>query len=140
MKEELRFEDVHVGLEIPSYEVNISTARSAVWAAANRDFSAYHYDHDCARARKLPQAIVNGRFKIALLTKYLTDWIGSEGWLFRIAAQHRGMDLTGNLMVFRGIVTSKAKKDGEKLVECDVWIEDPEGNRTCRGNATIMLP
>jgi len=140
LKEQLRFDDVNVGQEIPSYTTTVSTARSAVWAAANRDFSAYHFDHDCARERRLPQAIVNGRFKIVILIKLLTDWIGPEGWLCRIAAQHRGMDLTGNAMVVKGIVKDKIEKQGQKLVECDVWIEDPEGNKTSPGNATVALP
>jgi len=70
----------------------------------------------------------------------LTDWIGAEGWVCRIAAQHRGMDLTGRSMIVKGVVRDEIEKQGQKLVECEVWIEDPEGNRTCPGNATVALP
>lgn len=140
MKKQLSFNDIKVGMEIPSYTTTVSTRRSVVWAAACRDFDPIHYDHDYAKERKLPQAIVNGRFKVALLIRLLTDWIGAEGWVCRIAAQHRGMDLTDNPMVVKGVVRDKIEKQGQKLVECDVWIEDPEGNRTCPGKATVALP
>jgi len=140
LKKRLGFNDVKVGMEIPGYTTTVSTRRSVVWAAASRDFDPIHYDHNYAKERKLPQAIVNGRFKIALLIKLLTDWIGPEGWVCRIAAQHRGMDLTGNRMMVRGIVQDKIDQQGQKLVGCEVWIEDPDGNRTCTGDATVALP
>lgn len=44
------------------------------------------------------------------------------------------------LMVIKGIVRAKIGTPEQKLVECDVWIEGPEGNRTCPGNATVALP
>ncbi len=50
------------------------------------------------------------------------------------------MDLTGNPMVVKGVVRDKVEEQGQKLVECEVWIEDLEGNRTCPGNATVALP
>ena len=140
MKGQLTFDGIEVGMGIPSYTTSVSTRRSAVWAAACRDFDPIHYDHEYAREKKLPQAIVNGRFKVALLIKLLTDWIGAEGWVCRIAAQHRGMDLTDNRMAVKGVVRDKVEKQGQRLVECDVWIEDPDGNKTCLGNATVALP
>lgn len=139
MQRQLRFNDIKVGMEIPSFTTTVSTTRSAMWAGASGDFSAYHYDHDVARARKLPQAIVNGRFKVAILLRLLTDWVG-EGWVCRLAVQHRGMHLTDSPLLVKGIVQDKVEKQGQKLVECEIWIEDPQGNRTSRGEATVALP
>ena len=53
-----------------------------------------------------------------------------QGWL----------DLTGKPMTVKDVVKDKVEEAGQKLVECDIWVEDPEENKTCPGNATVALP
>jgi hypothetical protein len=95
---------------------------------------------DFAIATGLDGIIVHGRLKIAFLVQMLTDWIGDEGKLKKLACQHRGMDLPAVDMKCKGKVTNKYVTDGEHCVECEIWTENPEGRKTAPGTATLVLP
>ncbi len=92
MSKQLYFEDVKEGTEIPTIIKNPTTMQLVKFAGASEDFNPIHYDKDKALADGLPGVIAHGRLKNAFLIQVLTDWIGDEGWLKKIAIQHRGMD------------------------------------------------
>lgn len=140
MAGQLYYEDVGVGAEIPPLRKHPSSRQLVMWAGVSGDFYEIHYDKDFAKGRGLPGVIVHGKLKSSFLGQLLTDWIGDQGAVRRIACQHRGMDFPGQDMLVKGKVTHKYVKDGEHLVECEIWTENPEGERTARGTATVSLP
>lgn len=140
MTQQLTFEEVRVEMEIPPLVKETSSRMSAKWAAASGDFDPIHYDQAFARNQKLPDIIVNGRLKIALLSQLMTQWIGPQGFLKKIAASHRGMDIVNEPVTCKGVVTKKYVADGQKTVECRIWIENRKGETTSPGTATVVLP
>jgi hypothetical protein len=50
------------------------------------------------------------------------------------------MDVPGQEMTCRGKVTGKRKEGGENLVDLEVWTENPAGQKTTPGTATVALP
>ena len=85
MAEQLFYEDVEVGMEIPPLVKNPTTRQLVKWAGASGDFYEIHYDKDFATAAGLPGVIVHGRLKSAFLGQLLTDWIGEEGTVEKMA-------------------------------------------------------
>ncbi len=140
MPSSLMFEDVSEKMAIPILVKDSSSRLSAMWAAASGDFDPIHYDKDFARAQKLPDIIVNGRLKIALLAQLLTDFAGPKGRLRRLAARHQGMHIVGKPLTLKGTVTKKYRDGGENRVDCEIWVESPEGEKNSLGTATIALP
>ncbi len=132
--------DVQIGMEIPPLIVKTSSRMSAKWAAASGDFDPIHYDRDYAVGQKLPDAIVNGRLKIALLSQLLTNWVGPHGFLKYLRASHRGMDIVNDPLTCKGVVTNKFNENGQLMVECKVWVENRKGEITTPGSATVILP
>jgi len=140
MSEQVYFEDVTEGSEIPTLIKNPTPMQLVKFAGASEDFNPIHYDKDRALADGLPGTIVHGRLKNAFLIQVLTDWIGDEGFLKRIAIQHRGMDLPGSPIVCKGTVTRKYTESGENLLDCEVWTENAKGEKTAPATATVRLP
>ena len=140
MAEQLYYEDVEVGMEIPPLVKHPSTCQLVKWAGASGDFYEIHYDKDFAQAAGLPGVIVHGRLKSAFLGQLLTDWIGEEGTVEKIAVRHRGMDFPGQQMLCKGRVTKKYSEDGKFLAECQIWTENPAGEKTAPGTALVSLP
>ncbi|MCS7294295.1 MAG: MaoC/PaaZ C-terminal domain-containing protein [Chloroflexota bacterium] len=135
-----RWSEVHEGMEIPPLKKNCSTQQLVMWAAASGDFYQIHYDKDFALATGLKNIIVHGALKHAFLGQLLHDWIGNEGRIKRFGCSYRGMDYPNQDIICRGIVTRKYEKDGEKLVDLEIWTENPEGQKTSPGSATVRLP
>ena len=140
MAEQVFWEDVTEGMELPSLVKEPTTRQLVQYAGASGDFYEIHYDKDFAIGNKLDGPILHGALKSAFLGQLVTDWIGQQGILKRLQCQYRGMDAPGNAITARGTVTRKFEEDGQRMVECSIWLENSEGQNTTPGNATVILP
>jgi acyl dehydratase len=135
------FEDVDEGQEIPSLVKEPSTQQLVLWAAGSGDFYQIHYDLEFARSTGLPGLIVHGALKHAFLGQMLWDWVGAEGGrIKKFGAGYRGMDYPNQQITCRGVVTRKYRECDENLVDLEIWTENPTGQKTTPGTATVALP
>ncbi len=137
MADQLYFDDVHEGMELPTLRKDPTTQQLVMYAGASGDFYQIHYDRQFALGNGLPDVILHGALKNAFLGQLITDWVGEHGRLARLSVQYRGMDVPGTPIFAKGVVTKKGE-DGE--VECDIWLENAEGKRTTPGSAAVVLP
>ena len=137
MAEQVYFEDVEEGTELPTLRKDPTTQQLVMYAGASGDYYQIHYDRQFALGNGLPDVILHGALKNAFLGQLMTDWIGEQGRLARLSVQYRGMDVPGTPIFAKGVVTRKGE-DGE--VECDIWLENAEGKRTTPGSAAVVLP
>ncbi len=140
MAEQVYFEDVDEGDEIPNLNKNCSTQQLVLWAAASGDFYQIHYDQDFARSTGLKGLIVHGALKNAFLGQLLHDWAGEQGTVKKFGCSYRGMDEPKQDIVCRGVVTKKYEEGDQSFVELDIWTENPEGRKTSPGTAVVTLP
>jgi acyl dehydratase len=140
MADQVCFEDVNVGDEIPKLVKNCTTQQLVMWAAGSGDMYQIHYDKDIAAGNGLPGVIVHGALKNAFLGQMLWDWIGEKGKIKKYNCQYRGMDVPGQEIICRGVITAKRQEDGKNLVDLDIWTEKPDGDKTTPGKATVILP
>ena len=135
----ISWEEVNEGMEIPELKKNCSTQQLVHWAAGSGDFYQIHYDLEFAKSTGLDGLIVHGALKHAFLGQLLHDWIGNSGRIKRFGCSYRGMDVPNEDILCRGKVTKKYEENGERLVDLEVWTENPKGKRTTPGTATVKL-
>src|SRR5438067_1026598 len=102
MGQQVYFEDVAEGQEIPSLKKNCSTQQLVQWAAASGDFYQIHYDKDFAQSTGLKGLIVHGALKNAFLGQLLHDWIGERGQLRGFGASSRRWGISARRCTCRG--------------------------------------
>ena len=124
-----------VGQELPELIKHPTTRQLVQYAGAQGDFYEIHYDQDFARSVGLPGVILHGLLKAAFLGQLVTDWLGDRGTLKTFEVSYRGIDQPGRPYRCRGSVTKV--EAGE--AELEVWGEDPDGNRTTIGKATVEV-
>ncbi len=141
-REQVFFDDVELGIEIPSLAKGPITMMDMVkFASMNGDFSPVHYDNKFAmEMRGFPAAIVHGLQVVTYLSQLLTDWIGPNGALEKFASQVRAPTLAGDTLTMKGKVTKKYTKDSENYLECKVWGKKQDGTVVIQGSATVTLP
>ncbi len=140
MMAQLYFEDISEGQEVTTLTQHCDSQRLVYWAAGSGDFYQIHYDKDFAQRTGLPDRIVHGALKHALLGRMLHEWVGVEGSVKRVACQYRGMDGVDKDVICKGAITGKRSENGENLVDLEIWTETPEGQKTTPGTATVALP
>lgn len=140
MAEQVYWDDVEEGEELPPMVKNPTTQQLVKYAGASGDYYQIHYDKDFAMNNDLDNVILHGALKNAFLGHLVTKWMGPEGDLKRLACQYRGMDIPGTPVTAKGVVTRKYQEKGANLVDCEIWLENQGGEKTTPGSATVALP
>lgn len=135
----VKWSEVSEGMQIPDLKKNCSTQQLVLWAAGSGDFYQIHYDKDFAVGTGLPGLIVHGALKNAFLGQLVHDWIGNNGRIKKYGCSYRGMDYPNEDIICKGVVTRKYEEGGEKLVDLEVWTENPQGKKTTPGSATVRI-
>ena len=137
----LFWDDVTEGEEIPAYSVKVGYMELNRFAGANDEYVPIHMDAEYAKnVAKLPDVIVMGNLKLAYLANALSDWIGDDGWIEKLAVDYRKMDVVNKTLSAKGKVTKKYQENGKSLIDLDVWVENEDGEVTTPGRATVSLP
>ena len=90
MSEQVFFEDVKVGDEIPTNTEVISEVQMFFFSAATNNGHRIHYDRPYAMGVEgHPDILVHGPLQAGLMAKTLTDWAGPRGRLVKIQLQNR---------------------------------------------------
>jgi hydroxyacyl-ACP dehydratase HTD2-like protein with hotdog domain len=126
---------IQVGQELPELIKHPTTRQLVQYAGAQGDFYEIHYDQAFAKSVALPGVILHGLLKAAFLGQLVTDWLGDRGTLKAFEVSYRGLDVPDKPYRCRGRIT---KVDGDQ-VELEVWGEDPDGQRTTLGTATLEM-
>jgi acyl dehydratase len=137
---QMYYEDVEIGMELPPLVKKPTKRQLVKWAGASGDFNELHYDKDFATSLGFPSVIVHGRLKAAFLGQLITDWIGEQGRLKKLSCSYRGNDFPGDEITCKGRVIKKYVQDSEHIVECEIWTENPRGEKTTPGMAVVALP
>ncbi len=133
------WDSVKEGQEIGPLVKNCSTQQLVQWAAGSGDFYQIHYDKDFAIGTGLKGLIVHGALKNAFLGQLVHDWVGNHGRIQKYGCSYRGMDYPNEDIVCKGVVRKKYERGGEKLVDLEVWTENPQGQQTTPGSATVVF-
>ncbi len=134
------FEDVRVGDEIPEFKRQTGYIEWGRFAGANEEYVAIHEDDEAGIKSGLPGGIGMGNLRFSYVHNMLSDWVGEEGWIKKVALQYRGMNLKNDWVVCKGKVTGKYEEGGEHLVELEVSTENGKGEVTAPGKAVVSLP
>jgi len=140
MAEQVFYEDIEAGSEIPALVKYPTTMQLVKYAGASGDFYQIHYDKDFALANGLPGVIVHGWLALSFLGQMLTDWLGEGGTLVKLNGSYRGINLVHEDIICNGKVTRKYVEDGKNCARVGIWVENPQGEKTVTGSALVTLP
>ena len=140
MANQIYYEDVDMGYELPSLLKHPKPRQLVMWAGASGDFYEIHYDKDFALSQGLPGTIVHGDLTSSFLAQLMTDWMGELGTLKKLRTSNRSMLFPNQDVICRGKVIRKFIEDKERCVECEVWAENPKGEKCVTGTAVVALP
>ena len=113
------------------------TERVVRYMGAAWVFERFFYDGEVARAAGLPGAIVPGPLKVGLLSQWLQELAGEDGFLHSLRVAYRRPDTHDLPLTFSGVVTDAGEaEDGLRRLTCEVWIER-QGERSVAGVASV---
>jgi acyl dehydratase len=100
-----------------------------------------HWDPEFARRSGNPTTFDYGRMRETWLVHLCTDWMGDDGWLWKLDCEFRRFNYVGDTQWLRGTVTRRYLAEGDRpAVDVDLVAENQRGEVTTPGHATILLP
>lgn len=134
------YDEVEVGDEIgplskkPTLEQVKAFCRAYGVAEPNR-----FTDMEAARREGVPHLIIPGIMSMAFLSQLVTGWASNITLkkldvIFRAPVKHE------ETIQCRGLVTDKEVRDGQNCVECDLYVENSQGQRAVTGKAIVVIP
>ena len=125
-----------------SYDMRKKVPRAFLFNEAGipDHIEAVHWDDGLSQRTGNPLAYDYGPQRLAWMCHVVTNWMGDDGWLRMVDMQIRRFIYIGDTVRAKGRVVSKEIRNGEAIVELDVWVEDQRGRNTAPGHAEVMLP
>ena len=99
-----------------------------------------HLDEKMAKEVGLPGAYDFGSERISYLSMLLTNWMGDDGFLWKLRAELRRFNMVGDTTWFKGKVTGKHIEENTCCIDIECWGENQRGEITIPGRATVALP
>ena len=99
-----------------------------------------HWEPERARELGIPTSYDYGGMRETWLCHLLTDWMGDDGWLWKLRCEHRKFNYIGDTTWVRGTVVDKVQAEGRNEVHIEVRCENQRGEVTTPGTAVVLLP
>jgi acyl dehydratase len=99
-----------------------------------------HWDHDRAVELGLPASYDYGQMRTSWLIHLVTNWMGDDGWLWKLDCQSRAFNFMGDTTICSGEVTDKRVEGPYHVVELTLAGTNQRGEITAPGTATVILP
>jgi acyl dehydratase len=99
-----------------------------------------HWDHERAQELGLPTSYDYGQMRTSWLIHLVTNWMGDDGWLWKLSCESRLFNFMGDATICGGTVTSKSIDGLHHIVELELTSTNQRGENTCPGTACVILP
>lgn len=99
-----------------------------------------HWDEDRARDLGLPAPHDYGQMRANWLAHLVTNWMGDDGWLWKLSLETRRFNFMGDTSICGGRVVAKRVEDGHHVVELALETVNQRNEHTAPGTAVVILP
>jgi acyl dehydratase len=99
-----------------------------------------HWENEWSQSIGNPMAYDYAVMRECWMSHFLTDWVGDDGWLYRLHDEMRKFNYVGDAHIITGEVTAKRVEDGRCYVDIEMRATNQRDQITTPGNATVLLP
>jgi acyl dehydratase len=138
MSDRRRFDGVDVGDDLPPLHLTLSGEQVRHYAEAADMPGGRFMSDEAAKAEGLPGQIVPGNLSLALFSRLLTEWDPGLH-VQRLSATFRAIVRPNVPLTLRAVVTEKHTDERGVVLECDLLLENADGERLVTGTATVEL-
>jgi 3-oxo-4,17-pregnadiene-20-carboxyl-CoA hydratase beta subunit len=131
----LRYDDVHVGDELPTLVVPLTRTLIVATAIASRDYQDVHHDPGLAKERGSPDIFMNILSTNGFVGRFVTDWAGPDAVVKNVKIRLGAPNHPGDTMTMTGRV---GKKDSG-VIEVEVRGANDLGDHVT-GTVALELP
>jgi len=138
-RNKLRWKDISVTTQIPELTVCPDHTQVFMFSAVTWNRHHIHYSKDAAISEGLPDIVVQRALIGNFLARLITNWIGDQAELCRLAWKVTRSALVGRDIVCRGRIREKKDSEEEKCLVCEVTASNEKDELIASGEATVVF-
>jgi acyl dehydratase len=138
-EEKVSFEGIREGDEVPPLRVKMDKKKYLTYSKMVNEINPLHFDENYAKSLGFRTILVAGVYTYSFLPKMLTDWLRNLYCVKSLEIKYISPIYVEDEIVNRGVVKRKYNENGEKTVECEVWVENQERKKVTEGKAKIII-
>ncbi len=135
----LRADEISVGLELPSFDLPVTSTVIVAGAIASRDFMPAHHDAEFAKTQGAPDMFMNILTTNGYVSRFITDWAGPEAMVRSIAIRLGAPAVPGQPLRFTGQVSQTSHEGDEYVIEVVIRAANDLGDHAT-GTVVVTLP
>lgn len=94
-----------------------------------------------ARAIGVERAYDYGSQRMSWLCQFFTNWMGDDGFLWKMSGDERVFNQMGDITIFEGKVTKKYIEEGKYCLDIEAWAKNQRDEYSMiPRSATVILP
>jgi len=133
------YDDLQEGTELPAEQRTPTTDQVVSFCNATGNAGPQFLDPEFAKEKMgLPGPIVPGNMKQGFLDQYLRRHFGHHQ-ITRLQLNHRRPDVHNAEITRGGEVPRTYEVEGRRMGDLEIHIDNPQGDRSVRGAATIAF-
>ena len=133
----LRFEDIQEGERLPELRRQMDRETYLAYNRLTKEINPLHFDQAYAQRLGFREIVVAGVYTFSFIPKMVEDWLGDAGFIRRIEIHYRNPIYLGGTIVQKALVRKKRVEPDQKWIECEVTVEDEEGNLLTSAAVTV---
>ena len=110
------------------------------YAAASGDPNPMHLDDEFARNSGYKGVFAHGMLSMGYLGEFLVRAAGHPSAVRRFKTRFAKLTWPGDVITCKGTVTAIQDDGAVRVVDCDIWTENQEGEKKLVGSASLALP
>jgi len=135
------YDDVPIGAEIELRQYSVTRSDLVRYAGASGDFNVIHWNERLAKSLGLPDVIAHGMVTMALVGRFVTEWVGDPGAVFELSVRFSSPvvvpdDDKGALVEISGVVSGKLD---DRKVSVDITARSDGAKVLTRAQAVVRL-
>ncbi|MGH9186784.1 MAG: FAS1-like dehydratase domain-containing protein [Acidimicrobiales bacterium] len=99
-----------------------------------------HWDDRRARDLGLPAPYDYGQMRTCWLSQVVTNWMGDDGWLWKLTCEARRFNFHGDVQFCSGTVSARRREGPLRVVEVELAATNQRDEVTTPGTASVILP
>ena len=98
-----------------------------------------HYLDPFARAIGVERAYDYGNQRMSWMCNLFTNWIGDDGFLWKMSGDERAFNMMGDTTILEGKVVKKYIEENKYCVDIESWAKNQRGETTMPANTSTVI-
>jgi hydroxyacyl-ACP dehydratase HTD2-like protein with hotdog domain len=133
------WDEIATGTTLPELVKVPTPMQLFMFSAVTWNRHLIHYNTEFALSDGLRNVAVHRALIGGFLAQMLADWVGERGSVATLEWSVRGSAAIEQPLTLGGTVTGKRELDRRRLVDCEIWAQNHEGQTIAPGTATLAL-